>query len=123
MKNINTSYTNKNRMNTISRSNSNLSSSTNYKATKNENILNSIANSLRFFVDNSESIKFMEEPKDKFKKYRFNCDSLYKAIYHEDKFSSHQEKKKFKKSSNKYFDDHEFNDKNKFTQKDSKKYF
>ncbi len=74
---------------------------------------NSIADSLRFFVDNSESVKFIAEPKDQYKKYRFTSQSLYNSIYHKDKFNSEREKKKKNASLHKYFDYDALLDKNK----------
>jgi len=65
---------------------------------------NSIADSLKFFVDNSDSVKFTSEPKDKYKKFKFTRQSLFNAIYHQDKFNPENEKKKLNKNLHKYFD-------------------
>lgn len=78
---------------------------------------NSIADSLKFFVDNSESVKFIAEPTNKFKKYQFTRQSLYNSIYHHDKFNPEKEKKKLNKKSQKYFDYDILLDKNKDNQR------
>lgn len=94
------------------RKNSSYSSSTNYNTINSDN-KNSIADSLKLFIDNSETVKFIEEPKNKFKIKRFNRDTLFKSIYHENKFNIGKEKKKLNKSSQKYFDYDILQDKNK----------
>lgn len=84
---------------------------------------NSIADSLKFFVDNSETIKFFVEPKDKFKKYKFTRQSLFNSIYHQDKFNPEKEKRKLNKSLHRYFDYDVLSDKNKNNHKTCTIYF
>lgn len=55
---------------------------------------NSIADSLRFFVDNSNTIKFINDPPKKAFSRKFSKDKLFKAIYHQDIFSRDKEKKR-----------------------------
>ncbi len=86
------------------------------------NRYNSIADSLKFFVDNSDTIKFVTEAKDRYTKIKYNKQSLFNSIYHMGKFNPENEKKKFSKSNPKYFE-YDTNKNNKDKHKNCKKIF
>jgi hypothetical protein len=58
---------------------------------------NSIADSLKFFVDNSNTVKFIKDPPKKAFTRKFSKDKLYKSIFHQDIFSREKERKKLTK--------------------------
>lgn len=113
MKNRTHSYSSRIKSTKLSKGDSITSNSTLESLRTDVNTRNSIADSLKFFVDNSESVKFITEPKDRFPKYHFTRESLYNSIYHHDKFNREREKKKLNRSSQKYFDYDVLLDKNK----------
>lgn len=113
MKNRTISYSSRIKSAKHSKADSIYSNSTLESLRTDVNNRNSIADSLKFFVDNSETVKFFAEPKDKYKKYRFTRQSLFNSIYHNDKFNLQKEKSKRNKSLHKYFEYDVLSDKNK----------
>jgi len=105
MKKRNKSFSSRFQSPTIGRTDSIYSCSTIDKTMKTDaNYCNSIADSLKFFVNNSGTIKFIpEQTNDKFQKVIFTRESLYNSIYHQDKFNTQKEKKKLNKSLNKNY--------------------
>jgi len=117
MKNRTKIYRSRNKSTKNSRGDSIKSYSTLESMRTDGNNRNKIADSLKFFVDNSESVKFITEPKDKYQVYHFSRQSLYNSIYHQDKFNTQKEKKKLNRSLHKYFVYDVLLDKNKDNQK------